>query len=120
MLLLNVIFSSLESTHIHKLTLGIIWQICGVACIVLKLIYNTNNNKLTILPSVYIWFIAKINVCFYYFYYTGFAGELCNFEYNECESNPCLNGGQCSDHIGGFSCKCTRGYTGKRCHIKVS
>lgn len=50
----------------------------------------------------------------------GFAGELCNFEYNECESNPCLNNGQCTDHIGGFSCQCTRGYTGKRCHIKVS
>nr|XP_029710054.1 fibropellin-1-like [Aedes albopictus] len=48
-----------------------------------------------------------------------FSGELCNFEYNECESNPCINGGQCIDNIGGFSCKCTRGYTGKRCHIKV-
>lgn len=52
--------------------------------------------------------------------FTGFAGELCNFEYNECESNPCLNGAQCTDHIGEFSCKCTRGYSGKRCHIKVS
>lgn len=51
---------------------------------------------------------------------TGFSGELCNFEYNECDSNPCLNNGECTDHIGGFSCKCTRGYTGKRCHIKVS
>lgn len=50
----------------------------------------------------------------------GFSGELCNYEYNECDSNPCLNDGQCTDHIGGFSCKCTRGYTGKRCHIKVS
>uniref|UniRef100_A0A336MY49 CSON008277 protein n=1 Tax=Culicoides sonorensis TaxID=179676 RepID=A0A336MY49_CULSO len=49
----------------------------------------------------------------------GFAGELCNYEYNECESNPCLNGGQCIDHISGFSCKCTPGYTGKRCHVKV-
>lgn len=50
----------------------------------------------------------------------GFSGELCNYEYNECDSNPCLNDGQCTDHIGGFTCKCTRGYTGKRCHIKVS
>lgn len=49
----------------------------------------------------------------------GFSGELCNYEYNECESNPCLNNGQCNDHIGGFTCKCTPGYTGKRCQIKV-
>lgn len=53
------------------------------------------------------------------FFISGFAGELCNYEYNECESNPCLNGGQCIDHISGFSCKCTAGYTGKRCHVKV-
>lgn len=59
--------------------------------------------------------------CYCYFCCTisGFAGELCNYEYNECESNPCLNGGQCIDHISGFSCKCTAGYTGKRCHVKV-
>lgn len=52
--------------------------------------------------------------------HSGFAGELCNYEYNECESNPCLNDGKCTDRIGGFTCKCTRGYTGDRCHIKVS
>lgn len=55
-----------------------------------------------------------------FFVLPGFAGELCNYEYNECESNPCLNGGQCIDHISGFSCKCTAGYTGKRCHVKVN
>lgn len=53
------------------------------------------------------------------FIHTGFAGELCNFEYNECESNPCMNGGQCIDQIGGYECKCTRGYTGNQCHVKV-
>lgn len=52
-------------------------------------------------------------------FFAGFSGDLCNFEYNECDSNPCLNGGQCIDHIGGFSCQCTKGYQGKRCHIKV-
>lgn len=51
---------------------------------------------------------------------TGFAGELCNFEYNECESNPCQNAGECIDHIGSFECRCTKGYTGNRCQIKVS
>lgn len=50
----------------------------------------------------------------------GFAGELCNFEYNECESNPCQNGGECIDHIGSYECHCTNGFTGSRCQIKVS
>uniref|UniRef100_A0A1A9WZN8 EGF-like domain-containing protein n=1 Tax=Glossina brevipalpis TaxID=37001 RepID=A0A1A9WZN8_9MUSC len=49
----------------------------------------------------------------------GFAGELCNFEYNECESNPCQNAGECIDHIGNYECRCTKGYIGKRCQIKV-
>lgn len=57
---------------------------------------------------------------FSFYFPAGFSGELCNFEYNECDSNPCLNNGECTDHIGGFSCKCTRGFTGKRCHLKVS
>lgn len=52
-------------------------------------------------------------------FFPGYAGELCNFEFNECESSPCLNGGKCADHIGSYSCKCTKGYTGKRCHVKV-
>lgn len=54
------------------------------------------------------------------FFSLGFSGDLCNFEYNECESNPCINGGQCIDHIGGYSCQCTKGYQGNRCHIKVN
>lgn len=65
---------------------------------------------------IYLYFCSN----YFVLLFTGFAGELCNFEYNECESNPCLNGGQCTDQIGGFSCTCTRGYAGKRCHIKVS
>lgn len=51
----------------------------------------------------------------------GFSGDLCNFEYNECDSNPCING-QCIDRLDqgeNFSCKCTKGYQGNRCHIKV-
>lgn len=55
-----------------------------------------------------------------FYSFAGFAGELCNFEYNECESNPCQNAGECIDHIGSFECRCTKGYTGNRCQIKVS
>ena len=34
---------------------------------------------------------------------------------NECSSNPCLNGGSCTDKINGYTCSCQPGYTGARC-----
>lgn len=71
----------------------------------------------------YVFFSLSLSLAPLFFSFIssiGFSGEFCNYEYNECDSNPCLNDGQCTDHVGGFSCKCTRGYTGKRCHIKVS
>jgi collagen type VI alpha len=39
---------------------------------------------------------------------------LCN-DINECDSNPCRNGGQCSNRINGYSCKCPEGFTGTNC-----
>ena len=39
-------------------------------------------------------------------------------EINECESNPCRNGGTCFDIIGNFTCNCTSGWTGQDCHIR--
>ncbi|XP_030906504.2 sushi, nidogen and EGF-like domain-containing protein 1 isoform X3 [Melopsittacus undulatus] len=38
----------------------------------------------------------------------------CN-EINECQSQPCLNGGQCKDRIAEFLCLCEPGYTGQHC-----
>lgn len=29
---------------------------------------------------------------------------------NECESSPCLNGGNCTDKIASYSCACLEGY----------
>ena len=39
----------------------------------------------------------------------GWEGELCDREINECESMPCLNGGQCIDQIAGYMCTCLPG-----------
>ena len=34
---------------------------------------------------------------------------------NECSSNPCLNGGSCTDQVNGYVCSCQPGYAGDRC-----
>ena len=34
---------------------------------------------------------------------------------NECNSDPCENGGTCSDAVNGFTCACADGYTGVQC-----
>ena len=34
---------------------------------------------------------------------------------NECASNPCQNGGTCTDAVNGYTCACVAGYTGSDC-----
>ncbi|KHJ45580.1 EGF-like domain protein [Trichuris suis] len=45
----------------------------------------------------------------------GYYGRSCDFETNECASNPCKNGGSCIDRIASFLCQCKPGYTGSTC-----
>ncbi|KAK6304960.1 hypothetical protein J4Q44_G00237400 [Coregonus suidteri] len=45
----------------------------------------------------------------------GFAGERCETEIDECESNPCRNGGSCIDRLNRFWCVCLHGYSGPFC-----
>jgi len=36
-------------------------------------------------------------------------------EIDECASNPCVNGGNCTDHLNRFKCECPAGYEGLTC-----
>lgn len=45
----------------------------------------------------------------------GWEGVTCNQNINECSSNPCQNGGTCTDLVNGFSCTCTAQWTGLFC-----
>ena len=36
-------------------------------------------------------------------------------EIDECQSNPCQNGGVCTDAVGLFNCECLSGYEGDMC-----
>ncbi|KAF3848620.1 hypothetical protein F7725_015117 [Dissostichus mawsoni] len=40
----------------------------------------------------------------------GFAGENCSVNIDECESEPCQNGGTCEDQINGYTCTCAQGF----------
>ena len=48
---------------------------------------------------------------------TGYAGEHCSVNINECDPNPCKNGATCVDGVANYICICSVGYTGKNCNI---
>ncbi|KAF7648099.1 hypothetical protein LDENG_00162070 [Lucifuga dentata] len=45
----------------------------------------------------------------------GWQGAHCEQNIDECASNPCQNGGTCSDQVNGFTCACTSQWTGPLC-----
>lgn len=50
----------------------------------------------------------------------GYQGEFCETDINECESNPCQNGGQCIDEVGSYKCNCTgTGFEGPQCEYDI-
>ncbi|XP_070578928.1 uncharacterized protein [Ptychodera flava] len=36
---------------------------------------------------------------------------------DECESEPCLNGGTCTDDVNVYTCACAEGYSGTNCEV---
>ncbi|XP_047455679.1 cubilin [Mugil cephalus] len=46
---------------------------------------------------------------------SGWEGANCDQNINECSSNPCQNGGTCTDNVNGFTCTCTAQWTGNVC-----
>ncbi|KAG7457214.1 hypothetical protein MATL_G00244140 [Megalops atlanticus] len=38
---------------------------------------------------------------------SGFQGAFCEEDVNECDQNPCQNGGSCSNYPGGYTCNCS-------------
>ena len=36
---------------------------------------------------------------------------------DECGSNPCANGGTCTDNVNSYSCSCDSGFSGSNCAV---
>ena len=45
----------------------------------------------------------------------GYTGSTCETDIDDCDPNPCQNGGTCSDEVNAYNCICVEGYTGTDC-----
>ncbi|TRY63548.1 hypothetical protein TCAL_08301 [Tigriopus californicus] len=51
----------------------------------------------------------------------GFTGTNCDEDINECASEPCQNGGQCSNQVNAFECNCNgTGFRGQTCSENIN
>ena len=46
---------------------------------------------------------------------SGFFGDLCETNVDECTPDPCQNGGVCTDDVNAFTCACPETYSGLMC-----
>lgn len=44
---------------------------------------------------------------------------MCEVNVDDCDPNPCANGGQCIDEVNDFICDCEQGFVGKKCQHTI-
>jgi len=49
-----------------------------------------------------------------------YAGLLCETRINQCQTNPCSNGGTCQNTVNGYNCYCPLGFTGSLCQTQIT
>ena len=48
------------------------------------------------------------------------VGQFCEMNYNDCDPNPCENGGECVDLLNAYRCECLSGYSGTNCEVDIN
>lgn len=78
-------------------------SVCVVVGLMSHLILTIGNTHINFLiPFSYETFIM---ISLYHYF----------LDINECASNPCANGGSCTDHVNRYTCTCVPGYIGSNC-----
>ncbi|GFO32382.1 fibropellin-1, partial [Plakobranchus ocellatus] len=50
---------------------------------------------------------------------TGYFGDICQFNVDDCVGDPCVNGGTCLDKVKGYICNCLPAYRGPNCETDI-
>ena len=50
----------------------------------------------------------------------GYTDPNCTTNINECDPDPCENGGTCTDLVNAYSCECVSGYTETNCTTNIN
>ena len=45
----------------------------------------------------------------------GYTGSMCDTDINDCDPDPCVNNGTCSDEVNDYTCTCINQWMGKNC-----
>ncbi|WAR18588.1 NOTCH-like protein, partial [Mya arenaria] len=51
--------------------------------------------------------------------HSGYGGQNCQIDQDECSSSPCKNGATCEDDVDNFVCHCKHGYAGILCETEI-
>ena len=82
-----------------------------------RTIQNVVRTDRVINTQEFVYFAPRIDFSYECVCAPGTTGQNCETNVNDCYSNPCQQGGVCTDTVGGFSCVCPSGYTGDDCSI---